>query len=833
MATLKGIYKVLNSSGTYDEINLRTTADQVVESSSKRFVTDTEKTTWNNKANASHTHTSAHITDATNANTANMIVKRDASGNFSAGTITANLSGNASTATKAAQLTTARKIGRADFNGTANIELGAIAGRATISSSADTNANKFSKFARIDVSGGTYRSCSGTLEFIPTEGSSFTGELYYYFRTGSAITSTSIVLDWKTISNTSYAASVVAVKVSDGVFDLYYKPVGTWDTMSVTNVNSIGTSYMTLYSSQGYVASVTAAATSRLNNVASATTGNAATATKLQTVRTINGTNFDGSGNITTSTWGTARNITIGSSKKSVNGSADMAWSLSEIGAAPASHTHNYAGSSSAGGAANTAVKLHTARTINGVSFDGSANITITANPNAHNQNSSTINAMTGYAKATATSAISTSDSLNTAIGKLERALDDKMATHTHPYRANTWVPSWSEVTSKPTFATVATSGSYNDLSNKPTIHTINDSSTTSTTNTWSAKKINDSLAGKAASSHTHASTQITGLGTAATKNTGTAAGQIPLLDSRGKLSTSILPSVSINNTHTVETVAAALSLTCEVGDIVIITAYVQPANLEEMIISEDTQRALNSGSNTFICVNATASTFDEKFKVLMSSSDSVTHAEMTSSLNNKVDKVSGKQLSTNDYTTAEKNKLAGIATNANNYVHPSTHAATMITEDSTHRFVTDAEKSTWNGKANASHTHNSIVSRGNVTAESGTTRPAVNGISMSQAYNNSYPTPYGNVLNLKGTGDGQILVGWSGTSGAHAPVYVRSKRDNADANWSNWAQIYTTANKPTASDIGALTQSTADSRYRNKTDLVFTDTIQIVTPAT
>ena len=37
-----------------------------------------------------------------------------------------------------------------------------------------------------------------------------------------------------------------------------------------------------------------------------------------------------------------------------------------------------------------------------------------------------------------------------------------------------------------------------------------------------------------------------------------------------------------------------------------------------------------------------------------------------------KVDKVSGKQLSTNDYTTTEKNKLAGIAAGANNYSHPA-----------------------------------------------------------------------------------------------------------------------------------------------------------------
>lgn len=39
----------------------------------------------------------------------------------------------------------------------------------------------------------------------------------------------------------------------------------------------------------------------------------------------------------------------------------------------------------------------------------------------------------------------------------------------------------------------------------------------------------------------------------------------------------------------------------------------------------------------------------------------------------NKVDKVEGKQLSTEDYTTAEKTKLGGIAANANNYVHPTT----------------------------------------------------------------------------------------------------------------------------------------------------------------
>ena len=56
--------------------------------------------------------------DATSANTASKVVARDGSGNFSAGTITAALTGNASTATT---LQTARTINGVSFNGSANI----------------------------------------------------------------------------------------------------------------------------------------------------------------------------------------------------------------------------------------------------------------------------------------------------------------------------------------------------------------------------------------------------------------------------------------------------------------------------------------------------------------------------------------------------------------------------------------------------------------------------------------------------------------------------------------------------------------------------------------
>ena len=46
--------------------------------------------------------------------------------------------------------------------------------------------------------------------------------------------------------------------------------------------------------------------------------------------------------------------------------------------------------------------------------------------------------------------------------------------------------------------------------------------------------------------------------------------------------------------------------------------------------------------------------------------------------------------------SAADKKKLDGVATGANNYQHPATHPASVIVQDSTHRFVTDTEKSSW-----------------------------------------------------------------------------------------------------------------------------------------
>ncbi|EHQ1193960.1 prophage tail fiber N-terminal domain-containing protein [Escherichia coli] len=93
----------------------------------------------------------------------------------------------------------------------------------------------------------------------------------------------------------------------------------------------------------------------------------------------------------------------------------------------------------------------------------------------------------------------------------------------------------------------------------------------------------------------------------------------------------------------------------------------------------------------------------------------------------------------------------------------------------------------------------NTLVSRGRVTALSGSTQGTA-GIQMYEAYSNNYPTSFGNVLHMKGAsaaGEGELLIGWSGTSGAHAPAFIRSRRDTTDANWSPWAQLYTSAHPP------------------------------------
>lgn len=300
-------------------------------------------------------------------------------------------------------------------------------------------------------------------------------------------------------------------------------------------------------------------------------------------------------------------------------------------------------------------------------------------------------------------------------------------------------------------------------------------------------------LAGKANSVHTHTSSQITGLGTAATKNVGTANGNIPVLNANGKLETSVLPSIAINETFTAESTTAAMDLVMEVGDILVLEAAARTAAIAsqedgEVItysvgntkaiqtLSDEYTTYIASGKMTYLCVDPTAETFEDRFKPLQSSGDTISAAEVQqalalkvnnsefnsyksevsdnldlkadkettytkvqvdTALSNKVDKVSGKGLSTNDFTAAYKSKLDGIEAGANNYVHPTgdgnlhvpatgstnngkvlmagSSAGSLswtalttanVSDSATKRYVTDEQIAAWTAKADADHTH-------------------------------------------------------------------------------------------------------------------------------
>lgn len=109
--------------------------------------------------------------------------------------------------------------------------------------------------------------------------------------------------------------------------------------------------------------------------------------------------------------------------------------------------------------------------------------------------------------------------------------------------------------------------------------------------------------------------------------------------------------------------------------------------------------------------VNIAGVPFDgsEDITITANSVGAYTKAETDTLLGNKVNKETGKVLSSNDFTNVEKTKLDGIEASANKYVHPSTHSAVMIEEDSTHRFVTDAEKTLWANKYTRSEIDNKI----------------------------------------------------------------------------------------------------------------------------
>ena len=101
-----------------------------------------------------------------------------------------------------------------------------------------------------------------------------------------------------------------------------------------------------------------------------------------------------------------------------------------------------------------------------------------------------------------------------------------------------------------------------------------------------------------------------------------------------------------------------------------------------------------------------------------------------------------------------------------------------------------------------SAHTHSYITNGGDATAITGAI--GTPGLSLQQAYNNGYPTNYGNVLSIGGKGDGQILAGWSGSNNGIERLYYRNRRDVCDT-WSDWRTLAFTT------DITSVISQTSD----------------------
>ena len=274
-------------------------------------------------------------------------------------TIVNNTSGNASSATK---LQTARKINGVAFDGTKDITIDAGgSGGHTILNSSGTAMTQRSKlrFNNATVTDDPHNDVtiitpSGTSgNYLPLSGGALTGnvtpttdstlslgtsdlkfntmyaDIFYGALSGNASTASiatkaNILTTARTINGTSF----------NGSANITTANWGTARNIGIVNSDGTGTAVTT---------SVNGSANVNLKlpaTIKATLTGNASTATTLANARTINGTSFNGSANITTANWGTARTITIGNTGKSVNGSANITWSLSEIGAAASSHTH-------------------------------------------------------------------------------------------------------------------------------------------------------------------------------------------------------------------------------------------------------------------------------------------------------------------------------------------------------------------------------------------------------------------------------------------------------------------------------------------------------------
>ena len=134
------------------------------------------------------------------------------------------------------------------------------------------------------------------------------------------------------------------VRYNNNSWEVQVRQPSDWTNISLeyTVTNNGGSVSAGQFINTSYSSTVANNYNTNVSRPTSSYANRAASADRLTTARSINGTNFDGTANITTSYWGTARNFTIGNTTRSVNGSGNVSWSFADIGGAPASHSHNY-----------------------------------------------------------------------------------------------------------------------------------------------------------------------------------------------------------------------------------------------------------------------------------------------------------------------------------------------------------------------------------------------------------------------------------------------------------------------------------------------------------
>lgn len=133
-------------------------------------------------------------------------------------------------------------------------------------------------------------------------------------------------------------------------------------------------------------------------------------------------------------------------------------------------------------------------------------------------------------------------------------------------------------------------------------------------------------------------------------------------------------------------------------------------------------------------------------------------------------------------------------------YVNPANFVTSLGTNGN---YVTWTKNGTTNNLTVPFATTSNVLNNlGNRTAISGTT-VGQSGLRLYEVYTNGYPVNFGNVLNIGGQGYGELLFQWTGDSNP-GHLYYRSKRDVASQAWSNWVTILDNNNY----------SSTLDGRY-------------------